>query len=51
MSLGTWALMGVESPQPVVNHKVRELNFTNEGGVGDTIRLLKNICGLWLVQS
>ena len=51
VSLGTWALMGVESPQPVVNHKVMELNFTNEGGVGDTIRLLKNICGLWLVQE
>jgi len=51
VSLGTWALMGVESPQPVVNDKVMELNFTNEGGVGDTIRLLKNICGLWLVQE
>ena len=51
VSLGTWALMGVESPQPVVNDKVMELNFTNEGGVGNTIRLLKNICGLWLVQE
>jgi len=51
ISLGTWALMGVESPQPVVNEKVMELNFTNEGGVGNTIRLLKNICGLWLVQE
>ena len=38
ISLGTWALMGIESPQPVVNDKVLELNFTNEGGVGDTIR-------------
>ena len=43
--------MGIESPQPVVNDKVLELNFTNEGGVGDTIRLLKNITGLWLVQE
>ena len=51
VSLGTWALMGVESPQPMVHDKVMELNFTNEGGVGDTIRLLKNICGLWLVQE
>jgi rhamnulokinase len=51
ISLGTWALMGVESPQPVVNEKVLRLNFTNEGGVGNTIRLLKNICGLWLVQE
>jgi rhamnulokinase len=51
ISLGTWALMGVESPRPVVNDQVLKLNFTNEGGVGDTIRLLKNICGLWLVQE
>ncbi len=51
VSLGTWALMGIESPHPVVNDQVMELNFTNEGGVGNTIRLLKNICGLWLVQQ
>ncbi len=51
ISLGTWALMGVESPQPVVNDQVLALNFTNEGGVGNTYRLLKNICGLWLVQE
>ncbi|GAB6167307.1 rhamnulokinase family protein [Thermostilla marina] len=51
ISLGTWALMGVESPRPVVNDKALELNFTNEGGVGNTIRLLKNITGLWLVQE
>ncbi len=51
ISLGTWALMGVEVPQPVVNDEVSALNFTNEGGVGDTTRLLKNITGLWLVQE
>jgi len=51
ISLGTWALMGVESPEPVVNDKVLKLNFTNEGGVGNTFRLLKNITGLWLVQE
>ena len=51
VSLGTWALMGVETPQPVVNDQVLALNFTNEGGVGNTYRLLKNICGLWLVQE
>lgn len=51
ISLGTWALMGIESPKPVVNDKVLQLNFTNEGGVGNTIRLLKNITGLWLVQE
>jgi rhamnulokinase len=43
--------MGIESPQPVVTDKVLELNFTNEGGVGNTIRLLKNITGMWLVQE
>ena len=51
ISLGTWALMGIESPRPVVNDSVLQLNFTNEGGVGGTIRLLKNITGLWLVQE
>ena len=51
VSLGTWALMGIESPRPVVNDAVLKLNFTNEGGVGGTTRLLKNIAGLWLVQE
>ncbi len=51
ISLGTWALMGIESPRPVVNEQVSQLNFTNEGGVGGTTRLLKNITGLWLVQE
>jgi rhamnulokinase len=51
ISSGTWSLMGIEVPGPVVNNRCRELNFTNEGGVGGTIRLLKNIAGLWLVQQ
>ena len=51
LSLGTWALMGIESPRPVIDDQVLKLNFTNEGGVGNTIRLLKNITGLWLVQE
>jgi rhamnulokinase len=51
ISSGTWSLMGVETPQPVINQRVYELNFTNEGGVGGTTRLLKNIPGLWLVQE
>lgn len=51
ISSGTWSLMGVEVPEPVVNERVRSLNFTNEGGVGGTTRLLKNIAGLWLVQE
>lgn len=51
ISLGTWALMGLEVPRPIINDDVARLNFTNEGGVGGTTRLLKNICGLWLVQE
>ena len=51
ISLGTWALMGIESPQPVINDTVLRLNFTNEGGVGNTSRVLKNITGMWLLQE
>lgn len=51
LSSGTWSLMGVELAQPLVNDKALQFNFTNEGGVGGTIRLLKNIMGLWLVQE
>jgi rhamnulokinase len=51
ISSGTWSLMGVEVPRPVINDKCLALNFTNEGGIGGTTRLLKNIAGLWLVQQ
>ncbi len=51
ISSGTWSLMGVESPVPVVSEKTRLLNFTNEGGVEGTTRLLKNIMGMWLIQE
>ena len=51
LSSGTWSLMGVEIPEAIVNDKTFEHEFTNEGGVEDTIRLLKNIMGLWLVQE
>jgi rhamnulokinase len=51
ISSGTWSLMGVEVPEPVINDQCAEFNFTNEGGVGGTTRLLKNIAGLWLVQE
>lgn len=51
LSSGTWSLMGVEVPEPVINDRALNLNFTNEGGVGNTIRLLKNIAGLWLLQE
>jgi rhamnulokinase len=51
LSSGTWSLMGVELPHAIVNDKTFAYEFTNEGGVENTIRLLKNIMGLWLVQE
>jgi rhamnulokinase len=51
ISSGTWSLMGTETATPVINEKSLAYNFTNEGGVQQTIRLLKNIMGLWLVQE
>jgi rhamnulokinase len=51
ISSGTWSLLGVETAEPVVTDLAMSLNFTNEGGVGFTNRLLKNIMGLWLVQE
>ena len=50
LSSGTWSLMGIEANAPVINKETEELNFTNEGGVEGTIRLLKNICGMWLLE-
>ncbi len=51
ISSGTWSLMGMEIPAPVVSAAARAVNFTNEGGINGTIRLLKNIAGLWLLQE
>jgi rhamnulokinase len=51
ISSGTWSLMGVEVPKPLLTDAALGYNFTNEGGVCGTIRLLKNIAGLWLVQE
>ncbi len=51
ISSGTWSLMGVELANPIINAKSLRYNYTNEGGVGGTIRFLKNIMGLWLVQE
>ena len=51
LSSGTWSLLGTELSAPVVTERARQLNFTNEGGVCGTTRLLKNIAGLWLLQS
>ena len=51
ISSGTWSLMGVEVNEPIITPQSLEYNFTNEGGVCETFRLLKNIMGLWLVQE
>lgn len=51
ISSGTWSLMGVESREPIITDLSEKYNVTNEGGVFGTIRVLKNIMGLWLVQE
>jgi rhamnulokinase len=51
ISSGTWSLMGVELPHPVINEECAALNFTNEAGVAGRTRLLKNIAGLWVLQE
>ncbi|MBM7564165.1 rhamnulokinase [Paenibacillus sacheonensis] len=51
LSCGTWSLMGTEVDQPVMGELAQTLNFTNEGGVGGTFRLLKNIMGLWILNE
>lgn len=51
LSSGTWSLLGAELPAPCVNEASMAVPFTNEGGVEGTIRFLKNIFGLWLVQE
>lgn len=50
LSSGTWSLMGIVSPHPIINAKTEKYNFTNEGGVNGTVRVLKNICGMWLLE-
>ena len=51
LSSGTWSLLGAELAAPVITPDALALNFTNEGGVAGTTRLLKNITGLWLLQA
>ncbi len=51
ISSGTWSLMGLDSTIPVITPESLAFNLTNEGGVYGSIRLLKNITGLWLVQE
>jgi rhamnulokinase len=51
LSSGTWSLLGAELPGPVITDAAREAGFTNEVGLGGTIRFLKNIAGLWILQE
>ena len=51
ISCGTWSLFGTELPEPIVTEASRQYNLTNEGGYGRTVRFLKNIMGLWLIQE
>jgi rhamnulokinase len=51
LSSGTWSLLGIESPEPIINRASYEYGFTNEGGVKKDYRFLKNTTGLWLLQQ
>lgn len=51
ISSGTWSLLGMESDIPITDNTSRENGFTNEGGYGGKYRYLKNIMGLWIIQS
>ena len=51
LSSGTWSLLGVENSEPVTTEASRLENFTNEGGAWYRFRYLKNIMGLWMIQS
>jgi rhamnulokinase len=51
LSSGTWSLIGMEVDAPVLSQRAMQLNFSNEGGVAGTTRLLKNVMGLWLLQG
>jgi rhamnulokinase len=51
ISSGTWSLVGIELNQTLINSEVARQNFTNEGGAFDTIRFLKNVMGLWVLES
>src|SRR5436853_5614290 len=51
ISSGTWSLVGVERDEVLITHDVARLNFTNEGGAFGSIRFLKNVMGLWILES
>jgi rhamnulokinase len=51
LSVGTWSLVGIESPTPVLGDEAFRANLTNEGGVGGSFRVLRNVTGLWLLEE
>jgi rhamnulokinase len=51
LSSGTWSLMGIETEQPIITEASMRHNFTNEGGIDGTVRFLKNVTGMWLLEE
>lgn len=51
LSSGTWSLLGMELDEPIMTEEARKAGYTNEGGLGNNIRFLKNIMGLWIIQE
>lgn len=51
ISSGTWSLLGAETTEPVISSGVMNANYTNEGGMSGTTRVLKNIMGMWIIQE
>jgi rhamnulokinase len=51
VSAGTWSLVGLELDSPLINDESFAANLTNEGGIDNTVRLLKNVNGMWLVHQ
>ncbi len=51
ISSGTWSIVGINSPEPVINEQSYKFNLTNEGGLDGTFRFSKNVMGLWVVQQ
>ena len=51
LSCGTWSLLGIETPDAIMNEESFRHNFTNEGGIEGTTRFLKNICGMWIFEQ
>lgn len=51
ISSGTWSLIGIELPKPLINRKTMKYNYTNEGGAFNTITFLRNIQGMWIIEE